>query len=61
MRALREKMGLTLEQFAERFGLQLTSVRDWEQHLRRPDPAAHTLLRVIAKHPDAVADAVATA
>lgn len=61
VRAIRERMGLTRQQFSERFGLKPTAVRDWEQHLRRPDPAAQTLLRVIARHPDAVADAVASA
>jgi putative transcriptional regulator len=54
VRALRERMKLTQEEFAERFGLPLGTVRDWEQGAHRPDRAAQVLLRVIAKNPDAV-------
>jgi putative transcriptional regulator len=54
VRALRQSMKLTQEQFAERFGLPLGTVRDWEQGAHRPDRAAQVLLTVIAKNPDAV-------
>ena len=61
VRALRERLGLTRPAFAQRFGLALAAVRDWEQGLRRPDPAARVLLTVIARNPDIVAEAVAEA
>ena len=61
VRALRRTLGLTRSGFAQRFGLAVTAVRDWEQGLRRPDPAARVLLTVIARSPDTVAEAVAEA
>lgn len=59
VRAIRERMGLSRPAFAERFGLAVAAVRDWEQGLRRPDLAARTLLQVIARHPDVVEATVA--
>jgi putative transcriptional regulator len=56
-----ERLGLTRAAFAERFGLAVAAVRDWEQGLRRPDPAARVLLLVIARSPETVAQAVAEA
>ncbi len=61
VRAIRERLGLTRPAFAQRFGLAVAAVRDWEQGLRRPDPAARVLLMVIARNPDAVAEVVAEA
>jgi len=61
VRAIRARLGLSRPAFAERFGLAVAAVRDWEQGLRRPDPAARVLLLVIARSPDVVADAVAEA
>src|SRR5215475_1196961 len=58
VRALRQKLNLTQEQFAARFHLPLGTVRDWEQGGHRPDKAAQVLLTVIAKDPDAVARAL---
>ena len=59
VRAIRDRLGLTRPAFAQRFGLALAAVRDWEQGLRRPDPAARVLLLVIARSPEMVAEAVA--
>ncbi len=61
VRAIRERLGLTRPAFAQRFGLAVAAVRDWEQGLRRPDPAARVLLMVIARSPETVAQAVADA
>jgi putative transcriptional regulator len=54
VRALRQELKLTQEQFAARFHLPLGTVRDWEQGAHRPDKAAQVLLTVIARDPDAV-------
>jgi putative transcriptional regulator len=59
VRAIREGLGLSRPAFAQRFGLAIAAVRDWEQGLRRPDPAARVLLMVIARSPETVAEAVA--
>jgi putative transcriptional regulator len=61
VRAIRTRLGLSRPAFAERFGLAVAAVRDWEQGLRRPDPAARVLLLVIARSPEVVAEAVAEA
>jgi putative transcriptional regulator len=58
VRSLRERMKLTQEEFAKRFGLPLGTVRDWEQGAHRPDRAAQVLLKVIATNPDAVVRAL---
>ena len=58
VRALRGTLGLSRSAFADRFGLAIAAVRDWEQGLRRPDPAARVLLMVIARSPEVVAEAV---
>jgi len=58
VRALRQKLKLTQEEFAARFHLPLGTVRDWEQGAHRPDKAARVLLTVIAKDPDAVTRAL---
>ena len=58
VRALRQRLNLTQEEFAARFHLPLGTVRDWEQGAHRPDRAAQVLLTVIARDPDAVARAL---
>ncbi len=61
VRGIREKLGLSRPAFAERFRLAAAAVRDWEQGVRRPDPAARVLLLVIGRSPEVVAQAVAEA
>lgn len=52
--AIRKKIGLSQTQFAERFGLDVSAVREWEQGRRVPDRSAQILLRVIESDPKAV-------
>lgn len=59
VKAIRERLGLTQAAFAARFGLELDSVRNWEQGRYAPDPIARTLLKVIEQSPEAVDKAVA--
>jgi len=59
VRLIRERSGVSQEEFARRFGLPLELVRDWEEGRRPPDPAAVVLLRVIWAEPEAVCRAVA--
>ncbi len=58
IRAVRRKLNLSQTQFAARFGFAPASVRNWEQGRTRPDGPARVLLAVIAKHPEAVEDAL---
>lgn len=55
---MRKKLKLSQTQFAARFGFAPASVRNWEQGRTRPAGPARVLLAVIAKHPEAVADAL---
>ncbi|WP_267420826.1 helix-turn-helix domain-containing protein [Methylobacterium sp. GC_Met_2] len=54
VRAVRERLGLTQEQFAWRYGLDVAAIRNWETGRRKPDPAASGYLRVIDHLPDQV-------
>ena len=57
VQTLRETLGLTQEQFAIRFGLDVDAIRNWEHGRRAPDTAARALLKAIAHCPDMVAEA----
>lgn len=61
VKALRESLGLSQEEFAAAFHLALPTVRDWEQGKSQPDPIARTLLRVIAHNPELVKAALTLA
>lgn len=54
----RFKLGLSQEDFANRFGIPIGTLRDWEQHRSKPDQAAESYLKVIAKNPKAVMKAL---
>ena len=51
---IRKQLKMTQSEFADAFGVPLVTLREWEQGLREPDPAARSYLRVIAKDPEAV-------
>ena len=59
VRAIRERMGLSQSLFANRFGLSVYALRNWEQGKRCPDPAARAYLKVIDKAPDIVTKVLA--
>ena len=58
VKAIRQRLDLSQRAFAAQFGFTLTSVRNWEQGIRRPQGPARILLKVIERHPDAVLDAL---
>lgn len=58
-RRIRERLGLTQEQFAERFEIPLETLHAWEERIAFADRSAWTLLRVIDKDPEAVVNALA--
>jgi putative transcriptional regulator len=51
---VRQGTGLSVEDFARRFGLTSASVRSWEQGQTEPYSVAKILLAVIASHPEVV-------
>jgi|SRR5271157_1283779 len=61
VKAMRNKLGMTQEAFALRYGFTLARVRDWEQGRSAPDNAIRAYLKVIQKEPEAVERALATA
>jgi DNA-binding transcriptional regulator YiaG len=54
VRQLRERQRDTQEEFAIRYGLDVSTVRNWEQERSEPDTASRILLRLIATHPEIV-------
>lgn len=52
---LRRRLGLSQVQFAARYRLPLSTLRQWEQGAREPDAATKLLLAVIAEDPGLVA------
>lgn len=56
--ALRKRMKLSRQKFADSFGLDVRAVQEWEQGRRVPDRAARVLLTVIDRDPEAVVRAL---
>jgi putative transcriptional regulator len=60
-REVRLSLKLTQAEFCSRFGIDLASLRSWEQGRHPPSGSARVLLMVIASAPEAVEQAVAHA
>lgn len=58
VKAIRGRLKLSQNQFADRFGFSAASVKDWEQRRRQPEASARVLLTVIDREPEAVARAL---
>lgn len=56
VKKLRERLGLTQEQFAKTYWIPLGTLRDWEQRRKNADRTAQAYLKVIEKDPKVVAD-----
>jgi putative transcriptional regulator len=61
VRKVRKRLRLSQAAFAAKFGFQPATLRNWEQGRTRPDGPARVLLAVIARHPEAVEDAISKA
>jgi putative transcriptional regulator len=57
-KVVRQALGLSQEEFAERFRIPVGTLRDWEQGRVQPDQAARAYLMVIARNPKAVREAL---
>jgi putative transcriptional regulator len=57
VRAFRLSLGLSQEQFARRYNLDLDALQNWEQGRRSPERAVLSYLRVIAAQPAVAAQA----
>ncbi|MCH7732625.1 MAG: helix-turn-helix domain-containing protein [Candidatus Marinimicrobia bacterium] len=58
VQSIRKKYGLSQDKFAKLLGISVGTLRNWEQGRRKPEGPARILLRVAAKHPEAILDAV---
>jgi putative transcriptional regulator len=56
--SLRQRLSLTQEQFAARFGFSVATLRHWERGDRSPSGASLVLLNVIDRNPKAVLEAL---
>jgi len=54
VKALRQRLGMTQEAFAEAFHLPVNTLRDWEQRRSTPDAPARALLLAIERDPKAM-------
>jgi putative transcriptional regulator len=52
VKVLRQRLGMTQVEFAETFGLPISTLRDWEQRRSTPDAPARALLRAIEIEPE---------
>ena len=59
VKGLRQRVGMTQEQFAARFGFSTATLRHWERGDRTPHGPALVLLNVIERNPQAVIEALA--
>jgi putative transcriptional regulator len=58
VRGIRERQHMTQVQFSEKFGLNLWTLRDWENKRYQPTGPARVLLIVIDRAPAAVISAL---
>jgi putative transcriptional regulator len=60
VRAIRAKLDKSQAEFALMIGVSVATLQSWEQGRRQPDGPARALLRVAARSPKAVVDALAS-
>ncbi len=58
VKSVREKLKASQTEFALMIGVSVATLRNWEQGRRTPDGPALALLRVAARNPQAVAEAL---
>jgi putative transcriptional regulator len=59
VRQLRNRLGMSQEEFGKAFGIPKTSIRQYEIGRYMPPPAVRAYLKVIAAEPEVAARAVA--
>lgn len=58
VKALRERLGLTQNEFSGMIGVSIKTQQNWEQGRREPEGPAKALLHVVEKEPQAVLSAL---
>ncbi|MEJ0050818.1 MAG: helix-turn-helix domain-containing protein [Methylovirgula sp.] len=59
--AVRRKLGMTQEAFADLLRIPIGTIRNWEQNRVQPDPAARALLTILYRQPKAALKALQAA
>lgn len=54
IKAIRQRTRMTQPAFARAFGLEVATLRDWEQGRRQPERPAQVLLALIGREPETV-------
>lgn len=54
IRAIRKKVAKSAKEFERRFGIPASTINNWEQGRRKPDPAGRLLLETIDAAPELV-------
>ena len=54
VRAIRDRLAMTQEEFAQRFGFSVNTLRHWEQGKRQPEGPTRAYLLVVERAPEAV-------
>ena len=58
---IRRALKLSQEEFAAAYQISIGTLRDWEQNRSQPDKAARSYLKVIAREPEVVRNALKSA
>jgi putative transcriptional regulator len=58
VKIIRRALGLSQEEFSERYQIPIGTLRDWEQGRSVPDQPARAYLKVIARAPEAARKAL---
>jgi putative transcriptional regulator len=60
IRSIRHRLRKSQSEFALMIGVSVATLQNWEQGRRKPEGPAQALLRIAAKNPTAVAEALGT-
>ena len=58
IRSIRHRLGKSQTEFALMIGISVATLQNWEQGRRKPEGPAQALLKIAAKNPEAVAEAL---
>lgn len=56
LQGIRAGAGLSQSQFARAAGVSVRTLQEWEQGRKRPSGAAQSLLKLVSRHPELLAE-----
>jgi len=60
VRSIRARLGKSQSEFAMMIGVSVATLQNWEQGRRKPEGPAQALLKIAARNPKAVTEALGT-